>query len=142
MRRIISSPFAVRKAAVSFTRWTSTFSTPGASALSKFKLPLHAPRCILTRSFASEGDVIGPIESKITAVEHEIMKVEAAINALEIEINMEKQRDPRDKESLDRLHKKEEQLRKEKEQLRKEKELLLKASLPTMSSASEYFLFL
>jgi len=121
----------------------------GAITSSKFKHPLPLrPTKPYVRCFASEGDEISPIESKIIAVEHDIMKVDAAINDIESEIKIEKLRDPCDKESLQRLYKKEEQLRKKEEQLRKkeeqlrnEKELLLKASLSSKSSSGQYLRF-
>ena len=150
MIRIIRSPFTMRSSVVLFARRISTPSMIGAITSSKFNHPLPLrPTKPYVRCFASEGDVIGPIETKIIAVEHDIMKVDAAINNIESEIKIEKLRDPCDKESLQRLYKKEEQLRKkeeqlrnEKEQLRKKEELLLKASLSSKSSSGEYFPFL
>ena len=144
----MSGPFTMRSSVVLFAR-RITPSMIGAITSSKFKHPLPLrPTKPYVRCFASEGDEISPIESKIIAVEHDIMKVNAAINGIESEIKIEKQRDPCDKESLQRLYKKEEQLRKKEEQLRKkeeqlrnEKELLLKASLSSKSSSGQYLRF-
>jgi len=139
MIRIISG---MRSSVVLFARRISTPSMIGAITSSKFKHPLPLrPTKPYVRCFASEGDEISPIESKIIAVEHDIMKVDAAINDIESEIKIEKLRDPCDKESLQRLYKKEEQLRNEKEQLRKKEELLLKASLSSKSSSGPYLRF-
>ena len=149
MIRIIRSPFTMRSSVVLFARRISTPSMIGAITSSKFKHPLPLrPTKPYVRCFASEGDEISPIESKIIAVEHDIMKVDAAINDIESEIKIEKLRDPCDKESLQRLYKEKEQLRKEKEQLRKKEEqlrkkeeLLLKASLSSKSSSGQYLRF-
>ena len=146
MIRIISG---MRSSVVLFARRISTPSMIGAITSSKFKHPLPLrPTKPYVRCFASEGDEISPIESKIIAVEHDIMKVDAAINGIESEIKIEKQRDPCDKESLQRLYKEKGQLRKEKEQLRKKEEqlrkreeLLLKASLSSKSSSGQYLRF-